>query len=204
MALPAFGPVHSPKSSRRRPPADLAAQRLQYRILMPGAVARSWDRSATSTSPNCTASSHPNLSAKACEASILPRTTSRADRTATRLALRLHLLTALFLALALRNSANEPLLVPYTVSQRGVLPKIRLPPTGRVGGTLEDDTATDAHSRAGSPGTLTEFIATLLTIVREARENPEVVKSAPSRARHSRLDETRAARHPVLRWQRPD
>jgi len=51
---------------------------------------------------------------------------------------------------------------------------------------------------------LDKFIDTLHTIVREAREDPEIVKSAPSRARHSRLDETRAARHPVLRWQRPD
>ena len=51
---------------------------------------------------------------------------------------------------------------------------------------------------------LDKFIDTLHTIVREAREEPEIVKSAPSRSRHSRLDETRAARHPVLRWQRPD
>ena len=38
-------------------------------------------------------------------------------------------------------------------------------------------------------------------IAREAREEPDLVKCAPHRARHARLDETRAARHPVLRWQ---
>jgi len=51
---------------------------------------------------------------------------------------------------------------------------------------------------------LDRFVETLLTIEREAREDPEMVKSAPHRARHRRLDETRAARHPVLRWTPPD
>jgi glycine dehydrogenase subunit 2 len=46
-------------------------------------------------------------------------------------------------------------------------------------------------------------VESLLAIDREARENPELVRSAPHRTRHSRLDETRAARKPVLRWQ-PD
>jgi glycine dehydrogenase subunit 2 len=44
----------------------------------------------------------------------------------------------------------------------------------------------------------------MLSIEREARENPEQVKSAPHRTRHSRLDETRAARRPVLRWRPED
>ena len=56
---------------------------------------------------------------------------------------------------------------------------------------------TESESREG----LDRFIDTLLEIDREAREDPEKVKGAPHRARHSRLDETRAARHPVLRWQ---
>ena len=51
---------------------------------------------------------------------------------------------------------------------------------------------------------LDRFVDTLLAIDREAREHPEQVKSAPERTRHSRLDETRAARHPVLRWQPRD
>jgi glycine cleavage system P protein (glycine dehydrogenase) subunit 2 len=48
---------------------------------------------------------------------------------------------------------------------------------------------------------LDRFADTLLTIAREAREDPERVRSAPHRTRHARLDETRAARRPVLRWQ---
>jgi len=51
---------------------------------------------------------------------------------------------------------------------------------------------------------LDRFIDTLLAIDREAHEDPETLKQAPRRTRHARLDETRAARHPVLRWQAPD
>jgi glycine dehydrogenase subunit 2 len=47
---------------------------------------------------------------------------------------------------------------------------------------------------------LDRFVESLETIVREAHETPETVKSAPHHTRHSRLDETRAARKPVLRW----
>ena len=54
-----------------------------------------------------------------------------------------------------------------------------------------------------SPEELDLLIESLLSIEREARLDPELVRSAPHRTRHSRLDETRAARKPVLRWQ-PD
>jgi glycine dehydrogenase subunit 2 len=50
---------------------------------------------------------------------------------------------------------------------------------------------------------LDRFVETLLAIAREAREDPETVKNAPHRTRLTRLDETRAARRPVLRWQPP-
>ena len=50
---------------------------------------------------------------------------------------------------------------------------------------------------------LDRFAETLLAIVREARADPETVKNAPHRTRLTRLDETRAARRPVLRWQPP-
>ncbi|MDX1648233.1 MAG: aminomethyl-transferring glycine dehydrogenase subunit GcvPB [Myxococcota bacterium] len=50
---------------------------------------------------------------------------------------------------------------------------------------------------------LDRFADTLVEIAREAREDPETVRTAPHRTRHTRLDETRAARKPVLRWQ-PD
>jgi glycine dehydrogenase subunit 2 len=48
--------------------------------------------------------------------------------------------------------------------------------------------------------TLDEFIAAVKSIVAEAREDPERVKSAPHTTRVSRLDEVRAARQPRLRF----
>jgi glycine dehydrogenase subunit 2 len=48
---------------------------------------------------------------------------------------------------------------------------------------------------------LDRFAAALLAIEEEARRDPELVRTAPHRTRHARLDETRAARRPVLRWQ---
>jgi glycine dehydrogenase subunit 2 len=50
---------------------------------------------------------------------------------------------------------------------------------------------------------LDRFAEAMLSIAREAHEHPERVRSAPQRTRRSRLDETRAARQPVLRWQGP-
>jgi glycine dehydrogenase subunit 2 len=50
---------------------------------------------------------------------------------------------------------------------------------------------------------LDRFADALLAIAEEAREDPERVRSAPHHTRRARLDETRAARQPVLRWQ-PD
>ncbi|MDD8013374.1 MAG: aminomethyl-transferring glycine dehydrogenase subunit GcvPB [Acidobacteriota bacterium] len=53
-----------------------------------------------------------------------------------------------------------------------------------------------------SKETLDEFIAVMETIVREARENPELLRQAPTRTPVRRLDETLAARKPVLRWRK--
>ncbi len=44
------------------------------------------------------------------------------------------------------------------------------------------------------------FIDAMQSIAREAEEDPELIKSAPHSTRVSRLDETAAARKPVLRW----
>jgi glycine dehydrogenase subunit 2 len=44
------------------------------------------------------------------------------------------------------------------------------------------------------------FIDAMKAIAREAEEDPEMVKTAPHSTRVSRLDETAAARKPVLRW----
>jgi len=51
--------------------------------------------------------------------------------------------------------------------------------------------------------TLDEFIEAMLDIAREARETPDVVRSAPTLTPIGRLDEARAARRPVLRWTPP-
>ncbi|GAB5544920.1 MAG: aminomethyl-transferring glycine dehydrogenase subunit GcvPB [Sandaracinaceae bacterium] len=49
--------------------------------------------------------------------------------------------------------------------------------------------------------TLDRFVQAMKEISDEAQSDPEKVKTAPHVTRHRRLDETRAARKPVLRWQ---
>jgi glycine dehydrogenase subunit 2 len=51
--------------------------------------------------------------------------------------------------------------------------------------------------------TLDELVAAVEQIVAEARRRPELVKGAPHATFVARLDETRAARRPVLRWRKP-
>jgi glycine dehydrogenase subunit 2 len=51
-----------------------------------------------------------------------------------------------------------------------------------------------------SKETLDAFADAMLAIAREAGEAPEGLREAPHRTWRSRLDETRAARRPVLRW----
>ncbi len=51
--------------------------------------------------------------------------------------------------------------------------------------------------------TLDAFCEAMLGIAREAREEPETVTQAPRNTPLARLDETRAARHPLLRWLPP-
>jgi glycine dehydrogenase subunit 2 len=52
-----------------------------------------------------------------------------------------------------------------------------------------------------SKETLDQFIDAMLAIAREAREQPDLLHQAPTRTPIGRLDEARAARRPVLRWQ---
>jgi len=47
------------------------------------------------------------------------------------------------------------------------------------------------------------FVDAMRQVAREAEENPELVLNAPHSTRISRLDETTAARKPVLRWKPP-
>jgi glycine dehydrogenase subunit 2 len=51
-----------------------------------------------------------------------------------------------------------------------------------------------------SKETLDDFADTLIQIAKEAEENPEIVQEAPHTTVVGRLDETRAARQPVLRY----
>jgi glycine dehydrogenase subunit 2 len=55
-----------------------------------------------------------------------------------------------------------------------------------------------------SKETLDEFVAALEAIAEEARTDPDLVRGAPHKTRLARLDETRAARRPVLRWRPAD
>jgi len=51
-----------------------------------------------------------------------------------------------------------------------------------------------------SKRTLDQFIAAMIAIARDARENPEVLHEAPHHSPVRRVDELAAARHPKLRW----
>jgi glycine dehydrogenase subunit 2 len=52
-----------------------------------------------------------------------------------------------------------------------------------------------------TPETLEAFAAALERIVAEAGQDPEMLHAAPHATRLSRLDDTLAARKPVLRWE---
>lgn len=51
-----------------------------------------------------------------------------------------------------------------------------------------------------SLGELQAFVEAMKAIAKEARENPDLVRSAPHTTPVRRLDEVRAARQPILRW----
>lgn len=53
-----------------------------------------------------------------------------------------------------------------------------------------------------SKETLDEFCDAMIQIAKETEENPEIVQEAPHTTVINRLDETRAARNPVLRYQK--
>lgn len=55
---------------------------------------------------------------------------------------------------------------------------------------------TETESKEG----LDRFIETMITIAKEAEENPDLLREAPSRVKVRRLDEVLAARKPKLRW----
>jgi len=51
---------------------------------------------------------------------------------------------------------------------------------------------------------LDEFAETMLKIAEEAKEDPDILHEAPTETPVGRLDETQAARNPVLRWTEPE
>jgi len=51
-----------------------------------------------------------------------------------------------------------------------------------------------------SKETLDRFVEAMRSVAEQARETPEALKAAPQKPVRARLDETRAARKPVLRW----
>ncbi len=53
-----------------------------------------------------------------------------------------------------------------------------------------------------SKETLDLFVDAMIQIAKEAEENPEIVQEAPHTTVISRLDETMAARKPVLRYEK--
>ena len=56
-----------------------------------------------------------------------------------------------------------------------------------------------------SKETLDAFIDAMIQIAREAEESPEIVQEAPHTTVVKRMDETKAARKPVLKYERtPD
>ena len=48
---------------------------------------------------------------------------------------------------------------------------------------------------------LDEFIVAMQSIAEEAERDPELIHRSPVTTRTSRVDETRAARKPILKWQ---
>ena len=48
--------------------------------------------------------------------------------------------------------------------------------------------------------TLDAFAETMLSIAKEAEENPDLVKESPKNTPVTRLDEVTAAKRPVVKW----
>jgi glycine dehydrogenase subunit 2 len=66
--------------------------------------------------------------------------------------------------------------------------------TGGAGALMIEPTETE------TPQTLDAFCEAMVAIVAEAKQDPEIAKNAPHNTALRRLDETKAARNPKLRW----
>ena len=67
--------------------------------------------------------------------------------------------------------------------------------TGGAGALMIEPTETETKE------TLDDFCQAMRAIAEESRRDAEMVKAAPHQTAMGRLDETRAARQPILRWQ---
>ena len=74
-------------------------------------------------------------------------------------------------------------------------PTIYFPPV--VSGSLMIE-PTETESKE----TIDKFIEAMVNISREAETNPELLKEAPHYSKVSRVDEVKAARNPVLKWEK--
>jgi glycine dehydrogenase subunit 2 len=88
-----------------------------------------------------------------------------------------------------RNSDIAKRLIDY-----GFYPPTMSFPLIAPGAIMVEPTETESREE------LDLFIAAMRAIAAEASETPELVKGAPYRTKVGRLDETAAARKPVLRW----
>jgi glycine dehydrogenase subunit 2 len=77
---------------------------------------------------------------------------------------------------------------PYTVSFPLIVP----------GALMIEPTESESREE------LDLFVDAMRQIAREVEENPQIVLDAPHSTRVSRLDETTAARKPILRWRKPE
>ena len=53
-----------------------------------------------------------------------------------------------------------------------------------------------------SKETIDKFIEAMINIAKEAEDNPDLLKEAPHNTKVSRVDEVKAARNPILKWER--
>ncbi|MET0283632.1 MAG: aminomethyl-transferring glycine dehydrogenase subunit GcvPB, partial [Polyangiales bacterium] len=94
----------------------------------------------------------------------------------------------------LKNTGVTTLDIAKRLLDHGFHPPTVYFPLVVKGAMLIEPTETESKQ------TLDEFVAAMSAIKAEAEASPETVKSAPHLTRLRRLDETRAARRPVLRW----
>ena len=100
----------------------------------------------------------------------------------------------------LKNTGVSTLDIAKALIDEGFHPMTMYFPLVVHGALLMEPTETE------SKATLDQFIASLLALARKAKQGDQAewFKGAPRLAPRRRLDETQAARKPVLRWRKPE